>query len=212
MIPLDHDNQLQKNTISSISSISSATVNNTIFLYGGELGKEIYNENVWTISPKDILTNSPPTLLMTRQNEILYPNLNLSPGGVIINNSIITTCSNMTSSASVNVNNNTATVPNYISICSIDLSNKSKNNTWSIIPPSSLSPAIRREYSVTATRDTLQLYLFGGEQTTANISSQQSNNNNDFWSYSIESQLWNRLVSPFNNNVSRCGHTASMLR
>lgn len=212
MIPLDHDNQLQKNTVSSISSISSATVNNTIFLYGGELGKEIYNKNIWTISPKDILTNSPPTLLMTRQNEILYPNLNLSPGGVIINNSIITPCSNMTSSASVNVNNNTAVVPNHISICSIDLSNRSKNNTWSIIPPSSSSPSTRKEYSITATRDTLQFYLFGGEQTTANTSLQQSNNNNDFWLYSIESQLWSRLVSPFNNNLSRCGHTASMLR
>ncbi len=214
MIPPDQDSQLQKNSISSVASLISATINETVYLYGGEIGRGDYNKNIWAISAKDISANIPPTLLSARQNEIAVDRyLNFAPsGGVILNNSILTFCSN-SSSNNLNITTTSNNVTNYLSVCSINLSDKSKNNNWSIAPLfSSLTPIARKESSVVVAIDKRAMYLLGGEQIIGNNTMSLQSNENDFWVYSIESQLWKRLISPFSNNLSRCGHTSTMLR
>lgn len=170
----------------SMSGLSSVNINNTIYLYGDKKPRG-YN-NIWLISSQDISNNISPTPLSLYANNSNVPNLRYSPG-VTLDNSILAFSSNTVNAT-------------YMSIYSFGF------NNWSLISPDSLKkPLSKKEYSVSLTQE--NVYLFGGsDQKSPNVSSPH-----DFWVYHTKSKTWDMLVSPFaNNNTTRCGHTASILR
>jgi hypothetical protein len=210
--------QTNNNSGKSLSraGLSSVTINNTIYVYGGRPSQN--NTNVWSIKTEDILNNSPATPLTIKLNNSIsgsnIPNLQYAPGAALNNDTMIIFSGDVGTNISIQASN--TTVDDHLSIYLFDL--KSDSNAWSTVS-STLNgsiPSIRRDYSVSITLDKQKVYLFGG--TTENRNNSASSTaiaptvQNDFWVFYTNSFLWERLASPYNNNTTRCGHTASMLR
>lgn len=220
--PLDIEKQKnQKTLIFSVVGLSAITTNDTIYLYGGKTSEATYNNNVWYMSLKDIPLNASPTLLESRQNDLTLA------AGVIVNQSIIAVCSNATTAvASIIANStrsgNTTATLSTLSICSFDLNAATVNNTWTILPSDySTRPSVRDKYAIAATPAQSQIFVFGGQQlvnlqqanqTESSGVALQSRETDNFWKYNVQSTQWSRLPSPFTDQRSRCGHTATMLR
>lgn len=183
----------------SIAGLSSVTVNNTIYIYGDK--KTHGYNNIWLVSAKDVSNNISPTPLTSYRSSNAVPNLRYSPG-VTLDNSVIVFSSN----------SNTSNANDYMSIYSFDLT--SSHNYWTLISPSNSStPLSKQEYSISKSPQKEHVYLFGGNeiQKTTNTTA-FTNAQNDFWVYHTKSNKWNILVSPYTSNITRCGHTANMLR
>lgn len=199
----------------SIAGLSSVTINNTIYIYGGQT----FDTNIWAITAKDVSNDIPPSPLVSRQNnrgsdgisngDRNWPNLHYAPGVSVDSDSILVISGGSTTPGSNGVTLNDT----QLLIYSFDLK---LNKTWDPVQLSSNAsiPSARRDFTVTAA-DKDAVYLFGGRNTVysavTNTTTPESTMQNDFWVYYTKYFLWEKLISPYNNTTTRCGHTASML-
>lgn len=234
----ENPNTATSKGLSIMGGSSSVTINNTIYLYGfskpmATMINRNISSNLWSIVSDEVATNMPLTSLAVSavssdfgnqaingiQQEsyanAFFPYLPYSPGVasnsldeiIIFTTSIYDHFAKISSNVSESGNQqfNATNDKNTTALFSVYKFNLNSRNGWSNIAPLSTDvPFYRQEHSVTLSLpDTGNIYIFGGVNT---IEPQ-----NDFWSYSISSSRWKKLLIP-NNIISRCGHSASMLR
>jgi hypothetical protein len=219
--------------LSSFQSISSVTLNNTIYIYGNDDGRNpTASTKVGFISSKDVYNSKPPSIIKstapslqrntTSSSNVLpeEPTLVYSPGipldstdeilvfasSRLADNAAIPTSANATNAFNQTTLSNSTTTQSSQSMKAFKFG-LSSNQTWSLIHSESeqeLVPVYRQGHSLSLSLPSKDnVYLFGG----VNDSLAQ----NDFWIYSLKEFQWRKLVLP-TTVVPRCGHTSTMLK
>jgi hypothetical protein len=224
--------------LSIMGGSSSITINNTIYLYGFSrtmttMTNKNISSNLWSIVANEVAINTPLTSLAVSAVSSDFGNRTINATqqesnanaflpylpyslGVASNNldeiiiftiSVYDHFAKILSNGSESVNQqfNVTNGKSTTALFSVFKFNITSRNGWSNVAPQSTDvPMHRKEHSATLSLpDTNNVYIFGGVNATLP--------QNDFWSYSISSSRWKKLLLP-NNIKSRCGHSASMLR
>ncbi|KAI8389215.1 hypothetical protein BD560DRAFT_442917 [Blakeslea trispora] len=200
------------------SGISSAVLNDTLFLFGRRSNKRSFTldikdtENkIWSAKEKDIQYNQDNsaftrfyhvnfTSTIPKEPSFLYPYVfSLEESHRLL----VFTRDFAIKNTSAVLPNTTLPISQPFDLFQLVPSSSDANATLSLIlpKPNTVVPLYRQEASFTLSLPSKQyVYLLGGMN---GISVQ-----NDFWQYSILSLEWTKLPVP---QTVRCGHTSSML-